>query len=188
MEQNNQASAQNPAPKSNKMAIIVVIAVVVVLVVVGNMVKGFFGRRMSEKIGEKLGEKIIEKGTGGKVDINNGSVTFTGKEGSMEVGTAAKWPEDMPADVIKFPVGEITAAVRINNETTNGWSVIIKDVEAGAVTAYVQQLETFGWKSIGEVNFGATINQLEKGDYKLNLAYDSTSKGVNLVVELAKKN
>lgn len=187
METTNPTNTSTSAPKSNKTLIIVIIAIVVVLIVGGNMVKGYFGRKMSEKIGERLGEKILEKGTGGKVDINNGSVTFTGKEGKMEVGTSAKWPEDMPADVPNFTAGEITAAVRINNASTNGWSVIIKDVEAGSVGDYTKQLETTGWKTTSQVNFGAAMYQLEKGDYKLNLAYDATSKGVNLMVENSKK-
>lgn len=151
------------------------------------MVKGYFGRKMSEKIGERLGEKILENGTGGKVDINNGSVTFTGKEGKMEVGTSAKWPEDMPSDVPNFSAGEITAAVRINNASTNGWSVIVKDVEGKQVVDYVKKLESAGWKTISQVNFGTAMYQLEKGDYKLNFAYDATSKGVNLVIENSKK-
>jgi hypothetical protein len=187
MENTNQPTSPATAPKSNKTAIIVVIAVVVLLIVGGNMVKGYFGRKMSEKIGERLGEKILEKGTGGKVDIDNGSVTFTGKEGKMEVGTSAKWPEDMPTDVPNFSAGEITAAVRINNPSTNGWSVIIKDVEAGSVGDYTKQLETAGWKTVSQVNFGAAMYQLEKGDYKLNIAYDETSKGINLMVENTKK-
>lgn len=151
------------------------------------MVKGYFNRKMSEKIGERLGEKILEKGTGGKVDINNGSVTFTGKEGTMQVGTSAKWPEDMPSDVPNFSAGEITAAVRINNASTNGWSVIVKDVEGKQVADYVNQLQVVGWKITSQVNYGTTMFQLEKGDYKLNLAYDKTSKSVNLMIENSKK-
>jgi len=178
--ENNNKEPQSVPSKSNK-NIIIIVVVVVVLILVGNMVRGYFSRKMSESITEK----IIEKGTGGKVDIDNSTVKFSDKEGTFEVGTA-KWPSDLSSEVPKFSAGELVAAARINNGSVNGWSIMIKNVEEDSVTGYTKQLEGAGWKTTSQVNFAAAIYQYEKGNLKLNLAYDPSSKGVNIMIEVVK--
>lgn len=185
MENSNQGTPQGGGTKNNNKTVVIVaviVVVVVILAIAGNAMRGFLGR----KVAEKVGEGILERGTGANVDLRDGAVRVSGKDGQLEVGSMAQWPDDMPADVIKFDAGEIAGAVRINNENANGWSVILKNVEQDAVVNYVKKLEDGGWKNSAQVNFGAAIYQYEKNDLRLNLAYDLSSKGVNLTVNIEK--
>jgi len=180
---------QNTTPNSStnsssegfpKWAIALVI-ILVVLSVAGYAVKNFFGK----KIAENIVEKTLEAGTGAKVDINNageGSFKVKSKDGELEIGATAQWPSDMPTDVSKFSAGTIAAAIKTDGSGTKGWSVIVKDVEKSAVDTYLVDLKAKGWQSVSQVEMGVSINQFEKGLYSINIAYDASSKGVNLTV------
>lgn len=170
---------KTPVSKGLPKWVIVVIAIFLILFA-GLGVAGY----VATKVAGKIVKSAIERETGSKVDYNNnGSVTVKNKDGQLEVGTTAKWPSDAPADVPQFPTGTITVAAKTNNDTTKSWSVIIKDVEKVSADAYVQQLKNLGWKVETEVNTVVVMTQLSKGNLQLTIAYDPSSKGVNLTVE-----
>jgi len=123
---------------------------------------------------------MIKARTGINVDISSGkeSLKISGKEGGMTVGTSASWPADLPTDVPKFTAGQITMAVK----SGNNWTVIIKEVKKEETEEYLAQLQKNGWVSENEVDFVVDLSQMEKGNYRLTLAYDASSNGVSLTV------
>jgi hypothetical protein len=182
-EQNNTSTpVANPSSGGFPKWAIVLIVVLVVLSIAGYVVKNFLGK----KIAENVVEKTIEAGTGAKVDLNSageGSLKVKSKDGELAVGTSAQWPSDMPSDVLKFSSGTIVAAIKTDNEQGKAWSVVVKDVEKSAVDAYLADLKAQGWKLISQVETIVSVNQLEKGIYRMSIAYDATSKGVNMTIE-----
>lgn len=161
---------------------IVLIVILVILSIAGYAVKNFLGK----KIAESVIEKTIEARTGAKVDINSageGSLKVKNKDGELAIGATAQWPSDMPNDVPKFSAGTIVAAIKTDNNEGKAWSVVIKDVEKSAVDAYLVNLKAQGWQSTSQVDMVVSINQLEKGSNRVNVAYNASSSGVNMTVE-----
>ena len=181
MTEQNAAPIPNPSSGGFPKWAIALIVILVVLSVLGYVVKGFLGRKMAESVVERT----IEARTGAKVDINSageGSFKVKSEDGEMAIGTTAQWPSSMPNDVPKFSSGEITAAFQTNSNGEKAWSVIVKDVEKSAADAYVTNLKTQGWQLVSQLDMGVNINQLEKGNYSINVAYDGSSGGLNLSV------
>ena len=94
----------------------------------------------------------------------------------MEVGNAVSWPSDIP--VPKFPAGTVTASTKSNNN----WAVILKDVKKEDVEKYISQLQENGWQASSEVSFMVELTQMEKGGYRITVAYDASSNGVSITV------
>lgn len=167
---NSSQSKQKGIPKN----LIIIGAVVLVLIVIGYAVQNFLLR----KAGERVAESLIKAKTGVDVDINSGkeSIKIAGKEGEMEIGNTASWPSDIP--VPKFPTGTVTVATTSNNN----WAVILKDVKKEDVEKYISDLQKNGWQASSEVSFMVDLTQMEKGAYRVSVAYDASSNGVSITV------
>lgn len=156
------------------------VLVIAVLALVGYSIQTF----VLGKLGKFAVQKAIESQTGAKVDYNdNGSLKINSKEGNLEIGTAAKWPEGMPSDIPQFSFGTITASMKTDNENGKGWTVMAKDVEKNSFDKYIKDLEGKGWITKSTISMAVDIYQMEKGNLSLNLSYDPSSKGMNLTLE-----
>ena len=164
-----------PKPKNNTTTIVVII--LVVLVVLG--LSGYFASRYLVKLaGEKMAEGLITSATGGKVKVSDGgsSVKLSDGDTTVDTGDSAKWPADMPADVIKPNFGKVTMATKISSD--NAWNVILSNVSADEYTAYKASLIAKGWSSDVETSFGVSIATFKKDTWDLTLSYDPSSLGL----------
>jgi hypothetical protein len=160
---------------------LIVLVVVLVLLFACGSAASF----IAYKIAGKVVQKVVENKTGAKFDIKDGagSIKVENKEGSMEIGTSAKWPEDMPTIVPQITFGKISAAFRSNNSSGKAWSVLVKDASKANADTYLADLKSKDWKDESQVDMTISIYQLSNGIYKLNLVFDPSSNGVNLTVE-----
>jgi len=175
---NNQKTSEKQSKGISKGLIIAIVVIIVVL---------YFGQKfLIRRAGEKMVEKAIEVNTGSKVDIGNEGIKIRDEKGTMEVGTSAQWPKDMPSDVPQFKFGIITAAIKTTQEL-KGWSVLVKDVTKENADAYTKELADKGWTLKSQITMMADIQQFEKNGYSLNFAYDPSSSGVNLTIQEIQK-
>ena len=179
-----------PTPSSPKTTLkptsLLVIAIVAILILAA-----FYTRTVAQrKFGDNIVEQAIEKQTGAKVDIDtqDETIKIKSEEGEMEIGATAQWPDDMPSDVPKFSAGSITAAVTNNDQSQKTWTVMIQNVDKESVDRYKAELENIGWQTGDQVSYVVSFVTFTKGNYKLNLAYDTTSRGVSLSLETVSSN
>ena len=171
-----------PAKKKKNKTLVIVVIIISVLVLLG--IGGYFiSAFVINKIGGSLVENVVEKGTGGnvKVDTKTGSAELKTNEGSINVGSSAQWPSDLPSDVPKFSVGKITMSTKVTT-VPKGWSVLISDVTENDVTNYKNNLIAKGWVEESSASFGVSFVQLTKGNLNITLAYDGSSKGLSMTV------
>lgn len=85
-----------------------VVALVLLAVVLGGC------NKIKEKLAEKAAEKVVESTTGEDVDLSSssGGATITDKKSGTKVtaGSAARLPDDWPADVPPYPGAKLAGA------------------------------------------------------------------------------
>jgi hypothetical protein len=158
----------------------------VVLVAFGLM---FTAACKGKSLSEKIAEKAIEKATGGKaqVDANSGSLKVKTKEGEVEFGAAAKWPADLPGDLPVFESGKFLSATKLNVENGQSWIMMIGEVDAAAVSDYVQVLKDSGWGEALTSDSETTSHfQATKDKYSAVLIYDKDGKNLAYTFNLVK--
>lgn len=157
---------------------IVAIVILVLFVVGGSFVSNMIARKASEKIAEGL----IKAGTKGnvEVDTSQGTVRLKNEESTIEVGTA-KWPSDLPENIPAFPGGKIIAATKVGGSSPV-WTMSVSEVNKNQVDSYQEQLLSSGWTADSKVDFLVNMVQLTKGNYRVSLAFDPSSNGVQISV------
>jgi len=102
----------------------------------------------SEKMAENMMERALEKGSGGKanVDIAGGKVKIQGAEGVGEIEYGAtKWPDDLPEGALRYEGGKIKGVTRSTRPDGRSWMVMLEGVDVASVNAYVEALKGEGW-------------------------------------------
>lgn len=153
------------------------VAIAGVIVVIGGL---GISRMIGAKVAKRVVETVVEQNTGAKIDINQDgqSVKIESDEGSVEIGKTTKWPEDIPADIPKFPAANIVGAVKTNES----WVVVFEEVEQKNVDDYVAQLESLGWETKVKLTSDVSVTQLEMGSLQIALAYEPDSNGLNFTI------
>ncbi|MDD5693124.1 MAG: hypothetical protein WC437_02260 [Patescibacteria group bacterium] len=177
------ASTTAVAPKKKNNTVLVVIIVIIAILVFLSIGGYFLSAFVFKKVAGNFVENIVEKGTGGnvKIDTKNGGAEVKTNEGSLNVGSAVKWPTDLPSDVPKFSAGKVTMSTKVNTDP-KGWSVLVSEVNENDVTKYKNDLLAKGWVEESSMNYGATFIQLTKGNLEMTLTYDGSSKGLSITV------
>lgn len=146
-----------PGGLSQKKLLYIVVGVVV-LGGLGMLVRGMFSRNA----GEFMAERAIERATGGNVDVDyrgDNTITYKGKEGSVQVGENASLPSDWPSDVPVISGAKISYSGTSNPATgQSGASVMFTTTKSAAEVAeyYNAELASQGWAIEGTGNFGGT--------------------------------
>ncbi len=156
---------------------LIIVIVIVGLIFAGISASGYF----AAKIASKVVKTAIEQKTGAKIDVNKdgSSVKVKSEDGSLEIGTNTKWPDDTPAGIPKFSSGAIQGVVK----TDKSWTIMIKDVEESAAKSYVSQLKSLGWTVLVEsTSSSVSVTQMEKDNLQISLTYESSSKNMNLMI------
>ena len=182
VSENNSGTNTPKGSKKNNKALVIVVVIIVVLVLLG--ISGYLiSAFVINKVGGSLVENVVESGTGGnvKVDTKTGSAEIKTNDGSVNVGSSAQWPSDLPSDVPKFSVGKVTMSTKVNTEP-KGWSVLISEVSESDVTNYKNDLIAKGWTEESSASFGASLVQLTKGNLNITLTYDGNSKGLSITI------
>jgi hypothetical protein len=124
-------------------------------------------------LAQKATEGAIKTATGGAVDVNGGSVTLKGKDGSQAtVSGDTKIPADFPSDVPMRDDGTVKAV--ITNQTANGKSYMInirfKVPQTELLDWYKTALLAGGWNVTTTVATGdGGMVAADKGDIGLNV-------------------
>lgn len=104
------------------------------------------GCGLSDKIGEKIGETILEGVTSGDADIDldtdDGGVTITTSDGTMQTGSDLDWPTDSMGDLPKINATFISV---ITNTEDGGANVMFEKMSAGDSTEYIATLKSLGY-------------------------------------------
>jgi hypothetical protein len=127
-----------------------------------------------QMLAQKATEGALKTATGGAVDVNGGSVTLKGKDGSQAtVSGDTKIPADFPSDVPMRDDGTVKAV--ITNQTANGKSFMIN------IRFKVPQTELLDWYKTELEKGGWTITStVATGDGGM-VAADKGSIGINVV-------
>ncbi len=100
--------------------------------------------------------------------------------------SAARWPDDMPADVPRFTMGKITG---VGDRMTGGrksWNVFVADVADGSLGKYTEELKGKGWRILMSVPQGGGGTVLAtKNDLAITLIFYSASKTGSIGVNYA---
>ena len=160
-------------------AIIIGIAVVIILAIGGYVVGKIFVGKAKDSL-----ESAVSAGTGGKVslDTDKGSLKVSENGQTLEVGTKNSWPPEMPSEVPRYNSGEIQSASTFDNATSKTWAIIIAKTDEASYKAYDNELSSSGWSKEEMPTGILNLIQYKKNDLTLTLAFDSSSKGVNLTV------
>ena len=135
-----------------------------------------------EMVGEKIAEEIIEEASGGKVDLDEGTITFEGEDGEVVNIGGAEWPTDMIAEhVPKLNAGEVTAAYN----SPNSCLLTVENVKKEQFEDYLNEIKSKGFNenpldiSKGEY----THYYCENGEFGIQLTYDGETEeaGINFM-------
>lgn len=155
--QSNNPLANLPGGLNQKKLIYIVVGVVV-LGGLGMLLKGMLSRNAAEF----AVERAIERATGGNVDVDyngDGTVTYKGEDGEVQVGTNAQLPSDWPSDVPVMP-GATIGYSGTSNPTTGaaGATVMFTTSKSVAevVTYYNTELVSQGWTIDATTNLANT--------------------------------
>ena len=124
--------------------------VIAALFIAAALVAGAACRSKSaeEKIVENRLESALEKASGGKVDIDlkGGTLKVKTADGESVLTTGEqKWPEDLPAGMIKFEGAEVSSVARTGDEERKVWSVHLTDFGEGVFERFAEKLKAEGW-------------------------------------------
>lgn len=137
-----------------------------------------------QSIAEKATETAIEKGTGGKVDLKDGSVTVEGEKGEKAtISEGGEIPESMPSDVPVYAGTKVVASVE-SDDPSGGKAINVtlgsQDDSAKVNTWYLDELEKGGWKITTKVSSeGNHAIVAEKGTNQLQVSIAADSGGDN---------
>lgn len=138
-----------------------------------------------EKAAEKAAEEMFEKATGGKVDVDikGQSMKVSTKEGDLSWGEAEEWPADIPGDVPRFTLGQVTGVVRAHSADRKHWTIVFGDVEEGGLARYAEVLKAQGWEILTSFQMaeGESL-AAQKGGMTLNLGSNTAEKAVTFHV------
>ncbi len=126
----------------------------------------------SGKAEEKAAERMIEKGTGGKanVDVNNEKVEIKTEDGEMVAGKGTKIPDDFPDDVFVYQPAEVVASV--NAEGGKSLSLKTADDAEKVAATYKTEMKKNGWTEKGSMNMGG----------QNMLVYEKNGANANVVI------
>lgn len=179
MGEENKSQVETSAEKStdvvakksgNKTIIIIVVVILAILGITGYFVSRFF----AEKAGEQIAEKLLESGTGAKVDVdNNGeNVKIETDEGSLEYGSNAEWPTDLPNNVPEITAGSVTAASKVNDaDSGSAWTISMADINKEEYDAYKKALSDAGWQEESSYTSTSSMSQYGDGNYMVVLVH-----------------
>lgn len=184
-EPSAEKNANGVVKRSGSKTVIIIIVVVLAILGAGGY---FVSRFFAEKAGEQIAEKLLESGTGAKVDIdNNGeNVKIETDEGSLEYGSNAEWPEDLPNNVPKISGGSITAASKVSDsDSGNAWTISMADISKEEYEAYQKSLIAAGWQEESSYTSSSSMSQYGDGSNMVVLVH--TQEDSVLTISVSKK-
>lgn len=144
-------------------------------------------RNASERPAEKLLENAIEKNTGSPADVDLESHSGTIKSGDVTMSYDAdvhSWPVEIPPEIPVFSYGKIDGATIHKSDEVQNWTMILKEVSAGALAAYEKDLKAKGFKtqlvSMGD-NGGSLM--AEKGKISVALLMGQGEASLSIGIE-----
>lgn len=129
---------------------------------------------IAQQATEKATEKAIEGATGGKVDVEEDSVTIEGEDGGKATfSEGAEVPADFPSDVPVYE-GTIKAAVEAKDAFT--LAIVTQDSPSDVLDWYVEKLTDEGWKREAKMATGeGGVYSAKKGDSAVQVVVASGS-------------
>lgn len=118
--------------------------------------------KLEQKIGEGITEKILEESSDGKVDIDDGTITFEGEDGETVVIGGTKWPtSDLAKNVPKFEKGNIISTM----ESSESLTIALEAVKKEDFLKYLEKIkadyteEAFESNSEGNITYAGGNGQ-----------------------------
>lgn len=110
--------------KTNKIVLIVIV-IVVVFVVLG-IIGRIIYRKISEKISGAIVSNLISKGTGGKVQVDEGGkkITYSGEGGELSFQEGGSLPSGFPSDFPIYQGATTVSTWSANGQDSKGISVM----------------------------------------------------------------
>jgi len=152
----------------------------------GLVVVGACKAKPADQTQESILKDMVAKATEGKADIDfkNGKITVKTPEGeSVITSGGGTWPGDMPEEITRFEAGSISNSTNSHVSTTDTWNVYYRDVEADAVTAYIDDLKNNGWNVVltSETPRGS-LTHLQMEKLQIQLIYAPNKKTLIFIV------
>jgi hypothetical protein len=148
---------------------------------------GCFKKKIEDKIAEEITEGILEKVTGNEadIDIDDGSISMKGEDGSEVILGSTEWPKGKAIDLIpEFKHG--TISYTMNSDTV--CAINIEDVEQKDFENYVEEIKSLGYTKDSldmdtEMFIGYYANS-EKDNSKITLRYIMEQKEAMISISL----
>ncbi len=146
--------------------------------------------KQEEKTAEKMAAEMIEKGSGGKaeVDIKNGNMSIKTKEGEMVINadSSAKLPDDFPKDVFVIKGADVKMTMDMPQGKTV--SFLAKEDMASVFEKYKKEMTSKGWDQQMAMNLGDGASLVyEKVDRMTNITIAKDEEGTMINVVITKK-
>jgi len=163
-EQDSVAVPPRKSGGNNKTLVIVLILVFVVFVLPGFVIAGSFWWWGRGNNASKLTESIIENATGGKVDVDSKSGDYTVKssDGTYELTSSGKLPENFPDEVPLYGDQDITGSYRSSNDNASSWSVVAETKDSVSRVDDFFDEEFSSWDNQGEYASNDTTTTIYK--------------------------
>jgi hypothetical protein len=113
------------------------------------------------------------------VSVDSKNSTYKTKVGNVDTVVSEKevaWPSDIPQDVPKFQGGKIKAVS--HEKTSNIWVIAVSDTTQLEFNNYKTYLQNANWKAEDQTDALVNISTMIKGENKITVIFDSSSKGI----------
>ena len=131
-----------------------------------------------KSIGEIAGEKILDEltnGSGGAIDLDDGTITYEGESGEEVNIGGNKWPTDQIAEHLpKLDSGEVTAAYN----SVNACMFTVENVKKDQFEDYLNGIKDMGYtENRLDISEGESIHYYaENEEFGIQLTYDSKTE------------
>lgn len=144
-----------------------IIVIIIVVVLLGGV---FYATNL-------IKSRIANVIPGYEIDTKNS--TYKTKVGNVDTVVSEKevpWPSDIPQDVPKFQGGKIKAVT--HDKISSTWVIVISDTTQLEFNNYKTYLQNANWKLEDQADVLVDITSMTKGENKISVVFDASSKGV----------
>jgi hypothetical protein len=186
MKEEKKDNKATTSKKTNK-AIPIIIVIVLILVVLGVVGKIFY-RKIAEKLAGAYVSNLISKGTGGKVQVDDGGkkITYSGEGGDLSFQEGGNLPAGFPSDFPIYPGSKTISSWSATGES-KGISVMWESTDSADKVAsyYKTELPKAGYKLTSTFEQAESkAYSFEKGTVKVLLGITSADNKVTISVTI----
>ncbi len=150
-------------------------------------------KKAAEKIAEKAAEKMVESESGGKadVDISEGKIKITSKEGGEEKsvefsgGEGAALPADYPAGIPAYPDAKLVGMLKTDQKNFQA-HYETGDKADDVYGFFLKKFSGDGWQLVQEVKMPPSFTLMgKKGQQTVNVIISGEEAKSNFMVHVS---